>query len=332
MQPDPHAARRHPHPHRRSLPYRPPHRQVRRTGALAALVALSALVAACGSSTTSTTSSDRAGGSSASTAVRATGPVDVLYAGSLVHIMETDVGPAFDRATGATFDGFAGGSTGLASEIRGGTQQADVFVSASPSVNTSLEGPANGSWVSWYATFATAPLVLGYNPSSRFAAALRTRPWYDVITSPGFLLGRTDPAVDPKGKLAVEALDTTAHDQHLPGLAALASSTSGVFPEEALVGRLQSGQLDAGFFYANEAVAAHIPTVPLTSLHLGATYTVTVVERAPHPAAADAFVQFLLGAQGRAILTRDGLTVTSPVAVTGAARVPPSLRAALGLG
>ena len=87
------------------------------------------------------------------------------------------------------------------------------------------------------------------------------------------------------------------------------------------MGRLQSGQLDAGFFYANEAVAAHIPT-----------YTVTVVERAPHPAAADAFVQFLLGAQGRAILTRDGLTVTSPVAVTGAARVPPSLRAALGLG
>ena len=294
----------------------------RRTRVAAAVgaAALALTLAACG--TTAPRSPAAAG---------TPGPVDVLYAGSLVHILEHDVGPAFDRATGATFDGFAGGSTGLASEIRGGTQQADVFVSASPAVNASLEGATIGNWVSWYATFATAPLVIGYNPGSRFAAALRSRPWYDVVTSPGFLLGRTDPAVDPKGALAVEALDTTAQAQHLPALAALASSNSGIFAEEALVGRLQAGQLDAGFFYANEAVAAHIPTVPLGPVHLGATYTVTVVDRAPHPATAAAFVRFLLGPAGQALLARDGLDVARPPAVSGAARVPPSLRATLGL-
>ena len=50
---------------------------------------------------------------------------------------------------------------------------------------------------------AASPLVLGYNPSSKFAQALRTKPWYDVIDQPGFLIGRTDPTTDPKGVLAV---------------------------------------------------------------------------------------------------------------------------------
>ncbi len=258
-------------------------------------------------------------------------PVDVLYAGSLTHLMEVSIGPAFERASGDTFVGFAGGSDGLASEIRGGTQVADVFVSAAPSADRSLEGPAHGSWVSWYAAFATSPLVLGYNPASRFAASLRTHPWYDVVTRSGFLLGRTDPRIDPKGVLAVTALDQTATVRHLPQLARLTTSTAGVFPEQTLVGRLQAGQLDAGFFYKVEAVAAGIPTVPLTGVHLGATFTVTVVDRAPHAAAAASFVRFLLGRRGQALLRDAGMDLVHPPTVTGRAAVPSGLRAALGL-
>jgi len=55
-----------------------------------------------------------------------------------------------------------------------------------------------------------------------------------------------------------------------------------VFPEETLVGRLQAGQLDArAFFYANEAKEAGIPTVTLGAIQLAATYTVTVLDKAP---------------------------------------------------
>ncbi|HQU27428.1 MAG TPA: substrate-binding domain-containing protein, partial [Acidimicrobiales bacterium] len=71
---------------------------------------------------------------------RASGPVDVLYAGSLYDLMTQSIGPAFTRATGYTLSGVANGSTALASEIKGGTQVADVFISASPSVNASLAG------------------------------------------------------------------------------------------------------------------------------------------------------------------------------------------------
>ena len=255
---------------------------------------------------------------------KGSGPVDVLYAGSLVPLMQNQVDQAFQSADGYSVNGFSAGSKDLATEIRGEVHPADVFISASPKVNASLRGETNGNWVSWYATFATSKLVIGYNPHSKFAKDLKSRPWYDVIAEPGFRLGFTDPATDPKGELAAEALTDTAAKRHRPALTKLASGTSDVFPEETLVGRLQSGQLDAGFFYTSEATAASIPAVPLTGENLKATYTITVLNKAPHEAAAEKFVSYLLGSAGRAALQRDGFSLVSPPKVTGSG-VPSSL-------
>ncbi|MHB1712720.1 MAG: extracellular solute-binding protein, partial [Acidimicrobiales bacterium] len=217
----------------------------------------------------------------------------------------------------------------LANEIKGGTQQGDVFISAAPQPNARLEGPANGSWVSWYAELATSPLVLGYYPESKFAGALKTTPWYDVVSRPGFMVGRTDPVTDPKGVLAVDALTTAASRYHKPALAAIATSSRNVFAESAMVGQLQAGELDAGFFYAVEAAAGHIPTVPLAGTHLVGTYTITILNRAPHAAAAQAFVSFLLSHRGQQILEQNGLSPVKPPLVSGSrSAVPPRLRAA----
>ena len=257
--------------------------------------------------------------SSAPTAARmgGSGPVNVLYAGSLVTVMEHAIGPAFQSATGYTFTGMSGDSGSLANQVKAKTLQGDVFISANPSKDQLLEGTANGNWVSWYASFATSDLVLGYNPHGRFASQLRSEPWYRVITRPGFLLGRTDPATDPKGKLTVTALDDAASTDAAP-TKSIESQTSNVFPENTLVGRLQSGQLDAGFFYAVEAAAAKIPTVPLTGIPgLKAQYTVTVLNHAPDQAAADAFVSYLLGSQAGPVLTADGITLIRPATVAG---------------
>ena len=267
-----------------------------------------------------------AGTDVAGASTRGSGPVDVLYAGSLEDLMQQVVGPAFTKATGYSVNGFSGGSDALASEIRGKTEVGDVFISASPMVNDTLEGSANGSWVSWYAGFATSPLVLGFNSSSKFAAALKSKPWYEVVGQPGFLLGRTDPMTDPKGVLAVEALDSAARAHHLTELATLGTSSANVFPETSLVGELQAGQLDAGFFYGVEASAAHLKTVPLTGTHLAAHYTITVLNRAPHAAAARAFVAFLLGKSGQAILKRNGLVPSAPPTLNGRPAVPNDLK------
>jgi molybdate/tungstate transport system substrate-binding protein len=256
------------------------------------------------------------------------GPVDVLSAGSLQDLMQNQVGPAFQKATGYTLDNISMGSDALASSITGGTLQGDVFISASPAVNTSLEGSRNGNWVSWYDQFASSPLVLGYNPSSKFAQALKSKPWYEVISEPGFHIGRTDPTTDPKGVLADDALDQAAKKHDLPGLKILGTETSDVFPETSLVGELQAGQLDAGFFYGVEAAAANIKTVPLTGTSLAGDYTITILNKAPHEAAAVAFVNFLLGKAGQKILAKNGVVAAKPK-VSGLQFAPIGVEAAL---
>lgn len=301
---------------------------------LAVGTAAAALAAGCSSSSRTsapTSLPSRTGASSSSALPHGSGPVSVLYAGSLVDLMESQIGPGFHAATGYSLAGVSAGSDALAQQIKGKVRAADVFISASPSVNASLEGPANGNWASWYATFANSPLVLGYNPSSKFADDIKTRPWYEAVSESGILVGRTDPATDPKGKLTETALSAAAQKYGDPALAAITRSSSNVYPEETLVGRLQAGQLDAGFFYSSETTAASLPSVPVTvpGQNLEATYTVTILAGAPDEAGAEAFVDYLLGPRGRAALSKDGFDLTRPPTVTGSG-VPGGIQPVLG--
>jgi molybdate/tungstate transport system substrate-binding protein len=256
----------------------------------------------------------------------------VLFAGSLEDFMEHDFGPAFQRVDGYGFEGFGGGSTELASEIKGGVRRGDVFVSAAAAADRSLAGGANGNWVSWYTSFIASPLELAYNPHSKFAAELRRGvPWYRVITQRGIRVGRTDPKLDPKGVLTVEALGNAARKLGYPALAKALGSFE-VFPETSLVGRLQAGQLDAGFFYRVEAKTAKLSTVGLWPVYKYAEYTATILNRAPNPAGAAALVRYLLNAGRTYSLKSNGLNPMKPQFVGNAADVPAALRRLVGAG
>jgi len=258
------------------------------------------------------------------------GSVSALFAGSLVNYMEHNLGPSFARATGYTYEGFGGGSTEVAAEIKGGVRQGDVFISAASSADNLLEGSANGDWVSWYTTFASSPLMLAYDPSSSFGRQLaQGKPWYQVLTEPGILVGRTDPKLDPKGVLTVEAVEAAARKLHRPSLARALGSFP-VYPETALIGRLQSGQLDAGFFYAVEAASAHLVTVPLTPAYKYANYTATVLNRAPNPAGGAALIRYLLNARRSYTLRKNGLVALKPQLSGRRSAVPASLRGLVG--
>lgn len=291
---------------------------------LAALLALAAALASV-ASTHARRSRGRARAASK-------GAVAVIYAGSLVDLLEDQLGPAFEHSSGYAFTGFGGGSTEDASEIKAGVRQGDVFVSASATADKSLEGVAGGNWVSWYSTFAASPLVLGYDPDSSFGRELaHGKPWYRVLTQSGILVGRTDPKLDPKGALTVEAVDRAAAKLHDPKLKSALESFP-VYPETALVGRLQSGQLDAGFFYSVEASAAHFPTVPLKPVFKYAQYTLTILNRDPDPAGAAAFVRYLLSATRRDTLRHDGLEPQKVRFSGRASAVPAGLRKLIGAG
>jgi molybdate/tungstate transport system substrate-binding protein len=273
-------------------------------------------------------------GASASATAADTDDVNVLYAGSLVNLMEKSVGPAFEKETGLHFKGYAAGSNKIANEVKGKLRRGDVFISASPKVNANLMGEANGDYVSWYVNFAESPLLIGYSPKSRFAADFKTKKWDEVLREPGLRLGRTDPKLDPKGAFTVELMTKAAEAYHQPDLVEKTLGTpenpEQVLPEETLVGRLQSGQLDAGFFYSTETSDLKIPSIrPAPELAIKANYTLTILNNAPNSAGAARFVNFLLSAEGRKLLAEHGVDVTKPTVQGNTSTIPPSVQAVI---
>jgi len=276
--------------------------------------------------------------------------------------MENRIAPAFKASTDYTFEGEAKGSLALANEIKGHLHRPDIFISAAPVVNKELMGTTNGNYVSWYMNFARSEMVIGYNPQSHFstdfqAVAHGSKLWYQVLEEPGLHLGRTDPLLDPKGQATLYLCQLAEHYYNQSGLdqkiLGADENVSQIFPEEELVARLGTGQLDAGFFYINEAKAAHIPflTLPdqinLGNPSLAATYTtaqwtnpqtkqmskgspivftITIPRTSQDMAGSVAFATFLLSPQGQSILLKNGL-LSTPFTISGTAKdVPQSLQ------
>jgi molybdate/tungstate transport system substrate-binding protein len=273
-----------------------------------------------------------ASGRGAPRAHAAAAKVSAIFAGSLVDIMEKSFGPEFTTASGYPFEGYGGGSNEDAAQIKGKIRQGDVFVSAAASADEELEGAANGDWASWYSTFTSSNLVLGYDPHTKFGKQLAAgKPWYKVLTEPGIVVGRTEPKADPKGKLTVEAIDAAAKKLHDPKLLKALKGFP-IFEETSMLARLQAGQLDAGFFYVVEAKIADVPTVPLTPVYKYADYTITLLNNAENQAGGEALVSFLLSPQRKAVEKQYGLVPIKPKFSGSAAAVPAGLRAIVGAG
>ncbi len=292
------------------------------------------------------------------------GVVSVLYAGSLVNLMEKDLGPAFSRATGYTYQGEGKGSVALANMIKDRLRRPDIFLSADPKVNELLMGPENGNLVRWYATIFRNEMVLAYNPRSRFAGQFEQAragqlPLFQVLGRSGLRLGRTDPRLDPKGYRTLFLFTLAERYYHQPGLTRKIlgdpENAAQIYPEEELVARLETGQLDAGIFYRNEAAEHRLPYIPfpleinlsdpaLDAEYRMATYvgpkgktyrggaviyTITIPETSRQPEGAVAFIRFLLSPEGRRILMEHGFPLVRPVASGDKEAVPAGLRTAL---
>jgi ABC-type molybdate transport system substrate-binding protein len=340
---------------RRPLPMRSAARQIRRGLVLLTALMVAGVVAACGSGPGNATAP------SVGSPARGSGPVSVLYAGTLVGIFERHVGPALENVTGYTFQGEGKGSIALANLIKAKVRQPDVFVSADVSVNKILQGPANGDYVAWWVPLARTEMVIAWSPKSRFGADFQaakdgTRSFESVLTQPGLRFGRADPELGPKGYRTLFTFDLDARrigDPALPQkILGGRDNSSQLFPEEQMVARLQAGELDAGTFYKVEAVEAGLPylslpkeinqgDVTLAAQYATATYTtkkgmtyigapiiytVTIPRTVRNPAGAQAFVGYLLGPDGQAMLAAQGLDTTPPVVAGDPAAVPPSLR------
>ena len=274
-------------------------------------------------------------------------PVDVVYAGSLVSAMDHDVGPAFMQRCACAFHGEGKGSVALAKLIAGGLRHPDVFISADPALLDGLMG-GHAPAVRGYTIFGSARMMIGYSRTSRAHTLIERiaagkAPLAALFRVPGLRIGRTDPRLDPKGYRTLVAMQLAArhfHDPVFETALGAPENTEQIFPEETLLVRLESGDLDVAFLYSTEAASRSIPALELPDdVNLGhpafapvyrtahvrlegrtitgapIAYAIATLSDAAHPAQAAAFVRFVLQGPGRRILERSGLFYTRPLSV-----------------
>jgi molybdate/tungstate transport system substrate-binding protein len=238
--------------------------------------------------------------------------VDVLYAASLVTPMQ---GPVLQelRSLGIQFDGEPGGSKKLANFIASGIRSPDVFIAADPALVTGL-----GTSVASSTVFARTSLGIAWSPKTRYSDLLEAvahgrAPLVQALSTPGLRLGRTDPLLDPKGVFTVEALKAIAGARAEHRLLGDDENPSQIFPEEDLLARVETGEIDAGFFYHAEAIARGFRFFALPpSPESRVSYALAILRNAPHPQAARSFAAFILRGKGREILERAGLDYVTP--------------------
>jgi len=327
--------------------------------ALTALVAL--VVVGCGSSSSAV--SPKASSTPSPSPTGTPTLANVASAGSLQLLMDKYMGPPFIAQTGDEYQSQSAGSVGLGQEIAAGEITPNVFVPIG-SAAMSLVEPA---FTTWAVQFAASPLVVAYYPQGPYASELKKTsegklPITDLFTlmaTPGFKLGRTDPAVDPQGQGFVEMVDLAETYLGISSTTANAvlggsNGSSQIFSETALEPTLQAGELDAASAYLPQAVQLGLPYVALpnqinfgdpsdASIYEAASLTLstgTVVHGSlldleasvlsttsnPAPPAATAFVEFLLGSTARSVLKKEGYTLVPPTLLGQASAAPQGIR------
>lgn len=251
------------------------------------------------------------------------GTVQVAYAGSLVATMEGPLAAALERATGLRFAGEAKGSRALAHLITAGLRSPDVFISADPALVRQLDAR---NLVRGYAVFGSARMVIAYSDKSPdrslFEQAARgKRSILAVLANPSVRVGSTDPQLDPKGGRTLRVLQLLGAHFHAAAQARTVRQKLQFFPEEDLAVRVESGEVDAGFFYSTEIPGRDLRAVELpadANLSKRIAYALAVMNGAPNPQGAGAFAQFLLRGAGKAILERAGVAYFAHPQVHGA--------------
>jgi len=275
----------------------------------------------------------------ATTTAKAGGEVNVLYAASLISVMETKIGPAFSHL-GYDYRGEGHGSLQDANLILDGQRFPDVFLSVGGQPITKLINN-NPSLAKWYLGFASDEMVIAYNPKSPFAADFEKAktgsiPWYQVLAKPGFKFLRSDPLLDPKGCYTVIATKLAGILYHNSSLSSSIlkgdRNQDQLRPEEVLLTLLETGEADAIPAYKHEAIERGFPFISLPpQINLGdpafadyykqasctqqdgsltsgkpIVFDITIPNTVQNKAGAIQFVKFLSSDQGKKIFENDG--------------------------
>jgi len=252
-----------------------------------------------------------------------------------------------------------GGSLDIARKLTELHQIPDVVVLADYDVFPKLLMPEQ---TTWYADFARNRMVLAFTDKSKFASEVDSANWPKILERPGVQLGRANPDLDPNGYRTLLTLQLAERYYEQPGLydrLMKLSPARNVRPKEAdLVGLLQAGEFDYIWSYeslaqatklryitlpaaidlgtsadsavyakASVKVAGKTPNDTLTISGQPIVYALSIPKAAPHPAAAERFVAFLLSPDGRRLMHANNLDALGAPIIIGNGE-PAAVRAA----
>jgi molybdate/tungstate transport system substrate-binding protein len=277
------------------------------------------------------------------------GKLVIFHAGSLSVPFEKIEKDFENKYPGVDVVRKSGGSTKMARLISEKGEQADIMGSADFKVIDKNLIPAHAGW---NIRFATNQLVLCYTDKSRFANEINADNWYRILARKGVQWGHSDPNLDPCGYRSLMALQLAEIHYGRKGLSdeLIANRPQENVRRKAveLVSMLKNGELDYGWEYLSVAVQHNLRYVKLPDrINLGnyqydafygqaavkvagkapgtwitrkgksITYGITMIKNGPNPAAAIAFLDYLLNpALGLKVLRSMGQPPITPCRVS----------------
>jgi len=286
------------------------------------------------------------------------GKLIIFHAGSLTVPVD-ELAKAFqEQNPDVTFETEAAGSRTTARKVSELGRQADLVMSADYTVIDTLLIP---DFADWNVRFARNTMVIAYTDEAKFADEINSDNWYEILTREGVVYGHSEPDADPCGYRTLMVFQLA--EQHY-GVEGLAEQLDAACPPEnvrpksvELIALLESGDMDYAFEYRSVAVQHGLNFVELpdeinlsmvehadfysqakvelsggepgetvTKTGKPIVYGVTSPKNAPSPELAVAFVEFLLGSEGQAIMEAQGQPPIVPPVSADVDSLPATLK------
>jgi len=266
------------------------------------------------------------------------GEIIVFHAGSL-SVPFAEMEEAFEsKYPGTDVIREAAGSREAVRKVTDLGREADVVGSADYTVIENLMVP---EYTEWYINFASNEMVIMYTENSLYKDEINSDNWYEILLRPDVEYGHSEPNADPCGyrsQIVWKLAESYYKVNNLYQKLADNCPPKNIRPKETdLIALLEAGELDYIFIYRSVALQHHMPFVELpeqinlrtteyadfystatfdvtgkepgemiTQVGKPMVYAVTIPTNSPNPQGATAFIKFVVGPEGQAIMEKNG--------------------------
>ena len=285
------------------------------------------------------------------------GQLQIFHAGSLTIPLEQVSEKFNERYPDVEILAEGAGSATTIRKVTELGKECGVIASADYTLIPELMFP---DYADWYIIFATNQMCIAYTDSSAYADEVTSDNWYEVLARDGVTYGRSDPDQDPCGYRTLMVWQLA--EKHY-GASGLYGSLYGT-PDDLmrpksveLIALLESGDLDYAFEYTSVAAQHDLNYVELPpeinladagfkDFYAGAVveiagaepgetiemkgkpivYGVTMPGNFERTELAIAWLEFLLGEEGTAIMEANGQPPVVPAKTNDASALPEALK------